>query len=42
MGMWVLDEARAGIKTAGRKVNSLRGADDTTLMAESEEKTRVS
>ena len=32
-----LDEAQAGIKTAGRNINSLRYADDTTLMAESEE-----
>ena len=32
-----LNEAQAGIKTAGRKVNNLRYADDTTLMAESEE-----
>ena len=32
-----LDEAKAGIKTAGRNVNNLRYADDTTLMAESEE-----
>ena len=32
-----LDEAQAGIKTAGRKINNLRYADDTTLMAESEE-----
>ena len=32
-----LDEAEAGIKTAGRSINSLRYADDTTLMAESEE-----
>ena len=31
------DEAQAGIKIAGRNVNSLRYADDTTLMAESEE-----
>ena len=30
-----LDEAQAGIKTAGRNINSLRYADDTTLMAES-------
>ena len=33
----MLDEAQAGIKIAGRKINSLRYADDTTLMAESEE-----
>ena len=32
-----LDEVQAGIKIAGRKINSLRYADDTTLMAESEE-----
>ena len=32
-----LDEAQAGIKTAGRNINSLRYADDTTLMAGSEE-----
>ena len=32
-----LDEAQAGIKIAGRQVNNLRYADDTTLMAESEE-----
>ena len=33
-----LDEAQATIKTAGRNTNNLRYADDTTLMAESEEK----
>ena len=32
-----LDEAQAGIKSAGRNINNLRYADDTTLMAESEE-----
>ena len=32
-----LDEAQAGIKIAGRNINDLRHADDTTLMAESEE-----
>ena len=32
-----LDEAQAGIKIAGRNVNNLRYADDSTLMAESEE-----
>ena len=32
-----LDEAQAGIKTAGRNINNFRYADDTTLMAESEE-----
>ena len=33
-----LDEAQAGIKIAGRNINNLRYADDTILMAESEEK----
>ena len=33
-----LEEAQAGIKIAGRNINNLRFADDTTLMAESEEK----
>ena len=33
-----LEESQAGIKTAGRNINHLRYADDTTLMAESEEK----
>ena len=33
-----LDEAQAGIKTAGRNINNLRHADDTTLMVEIEEK----
>ena len=33
----VLDEAQAGIRIAGRNINNLRYADDTTLMAESEE-----
>ena len=32
-----LDEGQAGIKIAGRSINNLRYADDTTLMAESEE-----
>ena len=32
-----LDEAQAGIKIAGRNINNLRCADDTTLMAESKE-----
>ena len=32
-----LDEAQAGIKIAGRNINNVRYADDTTLMAESEE-----
>ena len=37
--MWnaELDDAQAGIKIAGRNINNLRYADDTTLMAESEE-----
>ena len=33
-----LDELQAGIKIAGRNINNLRYADDTTLMAESKEK----
>ena len=32
-----LEEAQAGIKTAGRNINNLRCADDTTLMTESKE-----
>ena len=32
-----LEEEQAGIRTAGRNINNLRYADDTTLMAESEE-----
>ena len=36
MGNAGLDEAQAGIKIAGRNINNLRYADDTTLMAESE------
>ena len=42
--MWIarLDEAQAGIKIAGRNINNLRYADDTTLMAESEEKLKTS
>ena len=37
--MWnaELDEAQAGIKVSGRNINNLRYADDTTLMAESQE-----
>ena len=35
MGNVRLDEAQAGIKIAGRNINNLRYADDTTLMAES-------
>ena len=37
-----LDEAQAGIKTGRRNINNLRYADDTTLMAESEEELRAS
>ena len=37
-----LDEAQAGIKIAVRSINNLRYADDTTLMAESEEETKES
>ena len=37
MGHAGLEEAQAGVKTAGRNLNNLRYADDTTLMAESEE-----
>ena len=37
MGNTRLDEAQAGIKIAGRNINNLRYADDTTLMSESEE-----
>ena len=37
-----LEEAHAGIKTAGRNIDNLRHADDTTLMAESEEELRAS
>ena len=36
-----LDEAQAGIKIAGRNINNLRYADDTTLVAESEEELKV-
>ena len=35
-----LEEAQARIKIAGRKINNLRHADDTTVMAESEEELR--
>ena len=35
-----LEEAKAGIKIAGRNINNLRHADDTTLMAESEEEVK--
>ena len=37
MGNARLEESQAGIKIAGRNINNLRYADDTTLMAESEE-----
>ena len=37
-----LDEAHAGIKIGGRNINNLRYADDTTLMAESEEELNAS
>ena len=36
-----LDEAQAGIKIAGRHINNLRYADDTNLMAESEEELKI-
>ena len=36
-----LDEAQAGIKTAGRNINNLKNTDDTTLMAESEEELKI-
>ena len=36
-----LEEAQAGIKIAGRNINNLRYADDTTLMAESEEELKM-
>ena len=36
-----LEEAQAGIKIAGRNINHLRYADDTTLMAESEEELKT-
>ena len=36
-----LDEAQAGIKTAGKNISNLRYADDTTLMAESEEELKI-
>ena len=36
-----LDEAQAGIKIAGRNINNLRYADDTTLMAESEKELKI-
>ena len=36
-----LEKAQAGIKIAGRNINNLRYADDTTLMAESEEELKI-
>ena len=36
-----LDELQAGIKTAGRNINNLRYADDTTLMAENKEELKI-
>ena len=36
-----LEEAQAGIKTAGRNINNLKYKDDTTLMAESEEELKM-
>ena len=36
-----LEEAQAGIKIAGRNINNLRYADDTTLMAESEKELKI-
>ena len=36
-----LEEAQAGIKIAGRNINNLRYADDSTLMAESEEELKI-
>ena len=36
-----LEEAKAGIKIAGRNINNLRYSDDTTLMAESEEELKI-
>ena len=37
-----MDEAQAGLKIIGRNINNLRYADDTTLMAESEEELKAS
>ena len=36
-----MDEAQAGVKTSGRNISNLRYADDTTLMAESEEELKI-
>ena len=41
MGNAGLEEAQAGIKTAGKNINNLRYADDTTLMAKSERYQKV-
>ena len=41
MGNAVLEEAQGGIKTVGRNINNLRYADETTLMAESEEELKT-
>ena len=41
MGNAGLEEAQAGIKNVGRNINNLRYADDTTLMAESEEELKI-
>ena len=41
MGNAGLNEAQAGIRIAGRNINNLRYADDTTLVAESEEKLKT-
>ena len=41
MGNAGLEETQAGIEIAGRNINSLRYADDTTLMAESEEELKT-
>ena len=42
MGNTGLEEAQAGIKIAGRNINTFRDAEDTTLMAESEEELKAS
>ena len=42
MGNARVDEAQAGIKISGKNINNLRYADDTSLMAESEEELRAS
>ena len=41
MGNVRMDEAQAGIKIAGRNINNLRYADDTTIMVESEEELKI-